>query len=113
MGHEEEIRKKEDYIDLYSGLGHREAALCLNGSSLHLSHMTLPLLWSDNWTTGEHLIHEKAIHRLIIHLKCRQVLPFTDLSWDAQSWGCWQEIQANKQIRTEAGRLWTGLDAGP
>lgn len=44
MGHEEEIRKKEDYIDLYSGLGHRDAALCLNGSGLHLSHMTLPLL---------------------------------------------------------------------
>lgn len=27
--------------------------------------------------------------------------------------GCGQDIQANKQIRTEAGRLRTGLDAGP
>lgn len=61
-----------------------DADRCLSGCSLHLNHITLLLLWSDNWTTGEHLSQEKAIHRQI---GSAFGVSFGDLTWDAQRVG--------------------------
>lgn len=105
VGHEEEIRKKEDYIDLYSGLGIERLLFCLNGRKLICGHMTLPLLWSDN-PTHRWAPDPRTIHRLIIHLKCRQVLPL-------QTWvGCTELglLAGNTSKQANKNRGWEAMD---